>query len=468
MKKMTVGLKDLDKQAYDIVCNWYKYTGFNPVYNGIDYSHIIRFYLWDKVGRALRIKHGIDYGEVEFYRKEYKSYPQYYTPVISKGSFKKSFLSRNKIVFIPFQSHYTQKIIHELQLTKGVKVISKVSGGILSKKNIIKPKKYNFDSVWNDTLYNQLIRGLNEQGLCLIPEDVLLLKEQISGVVAMTSLAIAELKDNKPHAVFVHSDNHPPFINYVLAARKLGIPTFTYQHGLDCEYYYYDDCFADFIGVWSNHRKKMYELNSVMQPKSFKVCGNIFLSKQPECKEVGLNKILFITRPHKSLKCYSPSRSHKEGLNILNVILEYLRENKHIELVIKPHPMDLVSLYDDAIEQSGLHERVKIKESILSELLCESTVVVTEDSTAGVEAMRFGIPVIHANLSEVEPLLPLVDGQSALKGFSEVELLQNLETAFNLGSHEKKMMYLRQKEMVEMLIPEGQVEAVTNYILENI
>ena len=60
-------VETLDKQAYDIVCNWYKAIGFNPVLKGIDYSLIIRFYLWDKVGRALRVEHGIDFNEVNFY-----------------------------------------------------------------------------------------------------------------------------------------------------------------------------------------------------------------------------------------------------------------------------------------------------------------------------------------------------------------------------------------------------------------
>ena len=74
-------MKDLDKYAYNIVCNWYKAIDFNPVHKGIDYSLIIRFFLWDKVGRALRIQHGIDYGEVEVYIKESKDYSFYYTPL---------------------------------------------------------------------------------------------------------------------------------------------------------------------------------------------------------------------------------------------------------------------------------------------------------------------------------------------------------------------------------------------------
>jgi len=465
---MTVGLKDLDKHAYNIVCNWYKSIDFNPVHEGIDYSYIIRFYLWDKVGRAIRLQHGIDFGEIESYKDEFKNFPQYHNPLKSKGKYKRNFLSRKKVVFIPYQSFYTKKIIQELQATNGVKVISKVSGGILPKKNVIKAIKHKEDKDWSDILYTNLIKSLSANNVNLIPEDILLLEEQIYGVVAMTNLAIAELDTIKPHAVYVHSDNHPPYINYVLAAKRLGIPTFTYQHGLDCEYYYYDDCFADFVALWSEDRRRKYELNSVLQPEGYKVVGNVFLEKLPLGKRSILNTILFITRPHKSLKCYSPSRSYKEGLDILNAIIEYLKNNLHVGLIIKPHPMDLISLYNEAIMQNGMQERIKIKNTSINELLCESTIVVTEDSTAGVEVMRFGIPVVHANFSGLEPILPLVEGQAALRGFCAEELFKNIEFAFNLDESKRVSLFKHQKHMTKKLIPKGEVNSIINYILENI
>ena len=56
-------MMNLNKYTYDITCYWYKAINFNPIYNGIDYSQIIRFYLWDKIGRAIRIENKIDFDE---------------------------------------------------------------------------------------------------------------------------------------------------------------------------------------------------------------------------------------------------------------------------------------------------------------------------------------------------------------------------------------------------------------------
>ncbi|WP_139001993.1 UDP-N-acetyl glucosamine 2-epimerase [Hyunsoonleella aestuarii] len=461
-------MKDLDKRAYNIVCNWYKSIDFNPVYKGIDYSLIIRFYLWDKVGRALRIQNGIGNNEVDAYKEEYKNFPQYYTTLLPRGSYKRNLFSRKKIIFIPYQSSLTQGIVSKLHESKSAKVISKISGDILPQKRIIKLSPVKQDKEWSEVLYSNLIKALNVSNINLIPEDVWLLKEQIYGAVRLTNLAVAELKTNKPDAVYVHSDNHPPYINYVLAAKMLNIPTFTYQHGLDCEHYYYNDCFADYVAVWSAHRKNRYILNSLTQPISYKIVGNVFLNNLAIDKNKVSNTILYITRPHKPLKCYAPSRSHKEGLEILKVILKFLLKNKSIELIIKPHPMDIISFYTNAISECKLQNRARIKNTSINELLSKSAIVITEDSTAGVEVMRFGIPLIHANFSTVEPVLPLVKEKAALKGFNEDELLHSIELAFNLDEYERATLIEQQKQLSEKLIPKGNVKSVISYILENI
>ncbi|NJX15030.1 hypothetical protein [Tamlana crocina] len=463
-------MKNLDKKAYDIICNWHKTIGFNPVYNGIDYSLIIRFYLWDKVGRALRLKNNIDFGEIEFYKMEYRSFPQYFTPLIPNGNFKKWFFSNKKLIFIPFQSTHTNELIRKLKTINKVKPISKTSNGILSKRNIIGSINYNTDEIWSKALCKNLILALQSNGIELIVEDKWLLENQIIGTVSVTNLAIAELKSNKPHALYVHSDNHPPYINYVLAAQKLAIPTFTSQHGLDCEHYFLDDCFADYVGIWSKARMEKYQMNSSIQPKSYKVTGNFFLERITKKNLTSSKKrqILFITRPHKPIKCYSPSRNFKEGVEILDVILKYLKQNQDVFLKVKPHPMDSVSLYEDSIVSNGLSARAGISNGTLDELIQQSTIIVTEDSTGGVEAMRFGKPLIHANLSNVTPVLPFVENRAALPGFSRDELLRSIDHAFKLKEDEKGELFEHQKLLANKLMPVGRVDTLVDFIITNI
>ena len=46
--------EELDKYAWDAICTWPSRTSFNVVHTDLDYSHLTRWFLWDKVGRAIR------------------------------------------------------------------------------------------------------------------------------------------------------------------------------------------------------------------------------------------------------------------------------------------------------------------------------------------------------------------------------------------------------------------------------
>ena len=465
-KQMISGMKNLDKLAYHIICNWSKEINFNPVFDGIDYSQILRFYLWDKVGRAIRIQNNISFNEIESYKADYNSYPFYHTPLLPKGKYRRSLFSRKKVVFIPFQTSHTALLIQKLQASKKVKVISKQITKQLKKENVISALKYSYNEELGNTLFNAVIKAFDKFNIDLISEDKDLLKAQINGAVKITALAEKELLKHKPNAVYVHSDNHPPYINYILVAKKLNIPTFTYQHGLDCEQYLLDDCYADYVALWSENRKQRYIANSIFQPKEYKVLGNFILSVT-ELKQREIEKtILFITRPHKSIKCYSPFRNHLEGVNILRALLAFLDKNPKINLLIKAHPMDLVKPYEALISKSGLDTRVEIVNEPVESYFAKASVVVTEDSTAGVEAMLYNIPCIHAHFSKSEPVLPFVKSGVALAGYSHEELVNNLKKLFNLTQEKKEIIKINQQKFTQQLLPIGKVDSLVDFITQ--
>jgi len=463
---MRNGMKNLDKLAYTIICNWAKEINFNPVFDGIDYSQVLRFYLWDKVGRVIRIKNNISFNEIDSYKEDYQTYPFYDTPFMSKGKYKRKLFSRKKIIFIPFQTSHTSKIIQELQQSNKYRVISKQITKQFGNENVISALKFNYNDELGDMLFNSVIEGLKKLSIELIKEDIALLKNQINGAVKITALAEKELLKYKPNALYVHSDNHPPFINYVLVAKKHDIPTFMYQHGLDCEHYYLDDCYADYVAVWSENRKKRYIDNSIFQPKKYKVVGN-FLLPSPELRKPNIKKtILFITRPHKSIKCYSPYRNHLEGVNILLTILVFLKKNPEICLLIKAHPMDSIKPYKDLISKHGMNARVEIVKERLEVLFSKVSVVVTEDSTAGVEAMLYNIPCVHAHFANSKPVLPFVKSGAALPGYSHDELLNSLKELFNLSQRKKEMIKNNQQNFIQKMLPFGKVDDLVDFITE--
>ena len=469
MKQMRNGMKNLDKLAYAIICNWPKEINFNPVFDGIDYSQILRFYLWDKVGRAIRIKNNTSFNEVDSYREDCQEYPFYYTPFMSKGKFKRNFFSRKKIIFIPFQTSHTSKLIQKLQESNKYRVLSKQITKQLGSANVISALNFNYNEELSGVLFNAVIEGLKQLNINLIAEDVELLKIQVEGAVKITALAEKELLKYRPDALYVHSDNHPPFINYVLVAKKLNIPSFMYQHGLDCEHYYLDDCYADSVAVWSNNRKKRYQNDSFFQPKNYTVIGNALIHNHTIVNDKNKNNtIVFLTRPHKSIKCYSPTRNCVEGFQILNVILDFLSKNLNVNLILKLHPMDYKQEYEGLINKRGLENRAIVSIENLHVVLQNASVVVTEDSTAGAEAMYYGKPCIHAHFANSEPVLPFVKYGCAFPGFTQEELMSSLTKALSVNDVEMNKIKVNQKFFLNDFIPIGDIDNLVKYITANI
>lgn len=461
-------MKKLDKFAYDIVCNWPKVINFNSVYNDVDYSQILRFYLWDKVARAIRVKNNIDFEELQSYKKDHKS-SFYYTPLISKGKYKRSFFSRKKIIFLPFQTSHTSKLVSNLKKTGKYKVVSKQKTKYLNDADVVREQAFTSDPALGNILFDAVINGLSKLGVDLIIEDRDLLKTQICGALKITELAEKEVLKIKPNVLYVHSDNHPPFINYVLVAKKYNIPTFMYQHGLDCEHYYLDDCYVDHVAVWSKYRQERYVRDSLFQPKSYSVVGNIFVPEIKFDKENNNDKvILFLSRPHKSIKCYSPSRSHTEGFKILEVLLNFLKRNTEFTLILKLHPMDFKEEYCELINNNELKNRVTISNEKLDSLFRKSSIIITEDSTAGAEAMYYGKPCIHAHLAKSKPVLPFVEYGSAFPGFSTEQLLLSLKKASSITVKEMKMMKGNQNKFVNDFVPQGDINNLIKCISESI
>jgi hypothetical protein len=459
-------LRELDERAYDIVCNWYKTIEFNPIHKSIDYSQIIRFYLWDKVGRALRIRNNIDYNEVDVYKEDNNVATLYYLPTISNGKYRKALFKKDKIIYSPFIA--PDFLISDINQKKGYRIVSNIINNGIDKQSILKPVKINYKDDWHLVLYNAVINSLNQLNIDLIEEDMRLLKEQIEGTCLITNLAESELKKYKPDAIYLYSDNHPPFINYCLVSKKLGIPTFTYQHGLDCEHYFLDDCYADYVAVWSNKRKQDYIERSSFKPKSFEVVGKIGSSDIIKNHKLTQGKsILFVTRPHRPDKCYSPSRNHLEGLHILEAILEFMLKMVDVTLVIKPHPSDYVADYKTLLEERGMINRVLISDKKVMTLASKASVVITEDSTAGVEALQYDLPCVNAHLAKSEPVIPFVKYKSAFPGNSKEEIVDSLHKAFNLSLKERNNIKINQQLLVSHFIPKGESKNLTNFILKN-
>jgi hypothetical protein len=103
-------------------------------------------------------------------------------------------------------------------------------------------------------------------------------------------------------------------------------------------------------------------------------------------------------------------------------------------LKIKAHPADTVAVYASAIEEQRMGDRVELVTGALEDWLPRASLVISEDSTAGMDAMVFGKPLVHAHFAHSEPVLPFVGFGAALPGFSPEELTDSLGRAQGMDS----------------------------------
>jgi hypothetical protein len=100
--------------------------------------------------------------------------------------------------------------------------------------------------------------------------------------------------------------------------------------------------------------------------------------------------------------------------------------------------------------QAGLSDRVHFQEGRgkLSNLLDDAGVVFSEDSTAGMEAMFYGKPLIHTHFANAPPSLPFVKYGAALPGFNRRDMRESLEKLRSCDSSLKNSLTVGQQHFL--------------------
>jgi len=236
----------------------------------------------------------------------------------------------------------------------------------------------------------------------------------------------------KPTAILLHDDTTPTGLTLALAANAQKIPTVTVAHGLDCERFFLDAVYASRKCVWGPARaariQATAQASSLTSGEAVRVTGNpAFDGRHPPSN---LNSEgdtwLWTTRPHVSRKAFQPSRLATEGMAILNALLRALHQCPAASLTIKAHPTDDTAPYHRMIQKAGLSERVHFDVAPLDRLMSRACVVISEDSTAALDACFAGKPLVHSHFAPCPPVLPLAVEGAALPGYSPDELVQSV------------------------------------------
>ena len=441
-----------DELAWKAICEWPSRSNINFSDYTDDYAELTRWFLWDKVGRAIRFSSDSQSFALErklfevsnclpgtstftssfdrtrlttqlssffsFFRKKPEQQIQHVSDFIRR---------KGPLVYVPVLSgrlkNAAGELIRENMCQVATGYCETIEGAAVFRPNVtVHP-----DDDVTMMLYNAIIDGLKGFDITLMSCDKAMLRTQISTLTSHVKYVRAELETLEPDAIIVHGDNHPPFQAYVLSARKMGIPVIMLQHGLDCEHRYLDEAYASNIAVWGGERLTRYRNKSIWQPH-ISVTGNPEYDclRPPSKIDPAGNYWLWLTRPHTPEKCYAPSRTPDEGLALFYALIDAVKKSPGSRLVIKAHPYDYAALYGRLILEQGLHDVVEISGQTVQELVPHASLIITEDSSAGLDALFAGKPVVHAHFVESAPVIPFVEYGAALPGFTKEQLVESI------------------------------------------
>ncbi len=465
---------DLDALTWQAICGWPEHSGIEVVREGLDYGALTRYFLWDKVPRAMR--HRIDPGGFAFEQRlidqdQQKAaallpYPKWKQQIkrpvdslsrwVSESSLRLSrFTDARPVLFVPRQHGSLRSTLAALAKKSDLRLMGPMAHGenpSVARFQVWRQPSADSDLDdldFSEQLYQGIRRGLRAFDIELLLADRQPLQQQLRQQASLVRQIEAELAIARPQAMLVFADNHTPLQEYVAVAKRANIPTLVIQHCLDCERYCLNEAYADVIAVWGKARQQRYRTESVQQPR-LEVTGNPEYDglRLPRQLHQGKDRWLWATRPHGPHKCYLPSRSPQEGLDILDALLTALEQIASAQLTIKPHPLDYVGLYSEQIEQRGLSDRVTVTHRPLQTCLPNTDIVISEDSTAAVEAMFFGRPVVHAHFAPSPPVLPLAPYQAALPAHNAKTLLAALQQTQSMDKTARKTMLNGQQRFV--------------------
>ena len=478
-KAMGAGYSELsaperDRAAWEAIRAWPAHGGVKVVHEGLDFSELSRWFLWDKVGRAVRREVGSDDAAFKgaatdgdassapsqarapaggLQRLE-KKCVQLASDLKDFGALKMTSLGRRApLVFVPHPLWHLERAAAALIASKTVAVVANSAlSGYAGSHALPTPLRIkSADEAYGKALHKGIMRGLAGEGIAILQRDAEVLGRQIAQLMIDLRVAEAELRTLRPDAILVPGDNHPPFQVYVLLGRREGIPTIMLQHGLDCERFYLDEAYASAIAVWGRARLERYARDSRRQPRHLEMTGNPAHDevRLPERMNTQGDYWLWVTRPHNPEKCYAPSRSPAEGPAILEALVAFLEKAPSQRLMIKPHPAEGLDVYRARLVDSEIADRVAVSGRRVDRLLKRAKLVITEDSTAGMDAMFQGKVVVFAHFAGSEPVTPFVEYGAALPAYGREMLHKALRKASQMNRGALERMCGGQRAFIE-------------------
>lgn len=270
-----------------------------------------------------------------------------------------------------------------------------------------------------------------------------------------SGIVIAEqiFKQQKPSLFISTNDLNPLASIFVYTFKKNKKPTLTLQHGIIYDYFL-SNFISDKMAVWGNLTKKIFVTRLKKKPESINVTGSLFFDKTyPNYKYVprfsGLKRKIKIYGIFTTIY----DNPKKETKNLINTILS-LKNLKHAKISIRTHPGQRINSVVDYINKLRL--KVAINEPVsLKKFIMSSDLILAQDTTAGLEAILLGKPLVYLNLMGEKDNLPYAKLGAAIGVYKNSELFLKINKFLSDRKKQDSMKKNQEKFIKNFLLLEG-------------
>ncbi|MDD2637153.1 MAG: hypothetical protein PHW82_16820, partial [Bacteroidales bacterium] len=221
-------------------------------------------------------------------------------------------------------------------------------------------------------------------------------KQTIREIIALDNFYLKY----SPKLVFMGSDSHKLARITSLLGKTRKFKTLVIQHGAPILPHAYVPLFADWIAIWSEGIRQWFIRNGVSTDKLV-VTGNPRYDKfKFQCNNNQNNKnhkkkIVLLTNPLGAEINYT----------ILNLLLPALVSAK-LDFVIKPHPSEPAINYDFYFNELNNVNCTIERNKAIEQLININDIVITVNSTAGIEALMLGGIIHIVNITGIPNSIP--------------------------------------------------------------
>lgn len=255
-----------------------------------------------------------------------------------------------------------------------------------------------------------------------------------------------EIKRIKSSLFVSTNDLNPTASIFVYTCRKNKIPTLMLQHGMICNFPL-SNFISDKIGAWGDYTKEVLVKKLKRNPTSIVVTGHPFFDQeyphyQYKPKFEGLKK------KEKAVGILTTIYGDpKKEAEILKKLIKTLAGFEKVKIRIRTHPGQEIALVKDFVNKKRL--KAKINEPIsLKEFINNQDLILTQDTTAGLEAILLGKPLIYLNLVGRKDTMPYAKFGAAVGVYKISELPPKLKRLLKSRERQETMQEA-QKRFIE-------------------